>query len=83
MNIKDMVKEGKKVFFKFFRSGTLFYETEEGFLFEVPVSDIGTGVMNRDDRAILYMRWIRKQLEANEKAREECLASQKNDCVKS
>ncbi len=79
MNLKDMIKDDKKVHFKFFRGNTLFYETEDGFLFEVPANDIGTGIMNRDDKAIVYMRWIRKQLDANEKAKQECLASQKKN----
>lgn len=71
MNLKDMIKDNKKVHFKFYRSHILFYETDDGFLFEVPVSEVGTGTMERDDRAILFMRWIRKQIESNEEGLKE------------
>jgi len=63
--IKEMVK-GKKVHFNFYRGGVLYYETDDGFIFEVPASDTGMAKMLRDDKAILFMRWIRRQVEANE-----------------
>ena len=37
----------------------------DGFEFAVPVSDAGDGVFLASDRAMLFMRYIRKQLEAN------------------
>jgi hypothetical protein len=40
-NLKDEIINGKKVRFKFYRSQNLYYETESGFLFPVPLSDIG------------------------------------------
>ena len=40
MNIKDMVKD-KKVRFTFYRAGNLYYETDDGFEFPVPIEDIG------------------------------------------
>lgn len=64
MSIKEMVSDDKKVKFEFYRSGELWYSTENGFKFPVPITDAGTGTFNAEDRAILYMRWIRKQLEA-------------------
>lgn len=65
MTLKDLVKDGKKVYFDFYRSGILYYKTEDGFLFEVPCSDTGNGVFKQEDKAITFMRWIRKQLDAN------------------
>lgn len=62
LNIKDMVKDGKKVFFDFYRNGILYYKTENGFTFEVPVSDTGDACFLKEDKAILFMRWIRKQI---------------------
>ena len=38
---KDMVKDNKKVRFTFYRDRQLFYQTECGFEFPVPVDDIG------------------------------------------
>lgn len=62
MNLKDMIKD-KVVRFKYYRDKELWYQTEDGFLFPVPISDVGTGVFNAEDKAILYMRWIRKYME--------------------
>lgn len=78
VNVKQHVTDGAKVRFQFYRSGTLYYETEKGLLFEVPCSDAGDAVFNSEDKAIMFMRWIRKQLEANEEGKRECAASQHN-----
>lgn len=43
MNIKDLVKDGKKVSFLFYQKGELWYETECGFKFSVPIEDTGDG----------------------------------------
>lgn len=59
--IKDMVKN-KVVTFLFYKEGELWYTTECGFEFPVPISDTGTAAMNRTDKAILFMRWIRKHV---------------------
>ena len=63
LNIKEHVNNNQRVKFKFYRSGVLYYETEKGLVFEVPVSDTGDAVFNQDEKAILFMRWIRKQIE--------------------
>lgn len=67
VNVKEHIINNQRVQFQFYRSGILFYKTEKGLLFEVPVTDTGTGVFNAEDKASFFMRWIRKQLEANEK----------------
>lgn len=59
MNIKKMVEEGKKVSFQFYRKGQLWYKTECGFEFPVPVNDTGDGTFMAEDKAILFMRYIR------------------------
>ena len=61
-DLKDMVKDNKKVRFTFYRRGELFYETECGFEFPVPISDTGDGVFHAEDKAILFMRYIRKHI---------------------
>ena len=58
-NIKNMVKD-KKVSFRYYRDNCLWYSTECGFIFPVPIDDVGTATFTRDDKAILFMRWIRK-----------------------
>ncbi|MFY0656201.1 MAG: hypothetical protein JXR12_05525 [Neptunomonas phycophila] len=46
-----------------YRKGELYYSTDCGFEFPVPVSDTGDGIFLAEDKALTYMRWIRKQLE--------------------
>jgi hypothetical protein len=70
-SIKDMVKDNQKVTFKFYRDGQLWYDTECGFEFPVPVSDAGTATFLVQDRAILFMRYIRKYIEYLQKSRQE------------
>ena len=57
-----MVSNNKKVNFKYYRDGNLFYSTECGFEFPVPIEDIGNAVFLSEDKAMLFMRYIRKHL---------------------
>ncbi len=66
-----MVKGNKKVHFSFYRDETLWYETDCGFMFPVPISDIGNATFSAEDKALLFMRYIRKHLAMLKKAREE------------
>lgn len=63
--LKEMVNNDKKVHFKFYRDGQLWYSTECGFEFPVPISDIGNATFLCEDRAMLFMRYIRKHLALN------------------
>ncbi|MFI5407120.1 MAG: hypothetical protein ACHQ1D_11500 [Nitrososphaerales archaeon] len=63
LSIKDMVKDNKKVFFKFYRQKELWYATEDGFEFPVPIDDAGDGIFLNEDKAMLFMRYIRKHIE--------------------
>jgi len=69
-SIKDMVKD-KKVKFLFYKEKELWYTTECGFEFPVPIDDTGNAYFNNEDKAMLFMRWIRKHKEMLEKARDE------------
>lgn len=62
MNVKDMVKDGKQVTFQFYRAGELIYKTECGFVFPVPIQDIGDATFLPQDKAILFMRYINWQI---------------------
>ena len=64
-SVKEHVINDQKVNFSFYRDGILYYKTEKGLLFEVPISDAGSGCFNGQDKAVLFMRWIRKQIESN------------------
>ena len=61
--IKELVTGGKKVRFVRYRKGNLIYTTECGFEFPVPIEDVGDAEFLAEDRAMLFMRYIRKQLE--------------------
>jgi hypothetical protein len=67
MMIKEHVKG--KVRFQFYRKGELFYRTDSGLEFTVPIEDCGDGVFLAEDKAMLFMRYIRKQLELNEEGK--------------
>jgi len=63
MNIKDLVK-GKFVCFDHYRAGFLHYTVEgESFTFTVPIEDCGEATFLVRDKAIVFMRYIRKQLD--------------------
>lgn len=59
--LKDHVR-GQVTFTHYF-DGNLWYKTETDFSFPVPVSDIGTATFNATDKAMLFMRYIRKHME--------------------
>jgi hypothetical protein len=40
------------------------------FLFPVPVADTGDGLFHAEDKALTYMRWIRRHVEFIEEARQ-------------
>jgi len=61
--IKEMVRNNQKVVFRFYRDGQLWYATECGFEFPVLISEAGTATFFAEDRAILFMHYIRKQME--------------------
>jgi hypothetical protein len=69
MKIKDIVK-GQMAHFVFYRDKALFYETDNGFLFPVPIDDAGSATLNQEEKAILLMRYMRKHLERTEIARD-------------
>lgn len=66
--LKTMVQNNKKVRFIYFRDHKLWYTTECGFEFPVPIEDIGTATFNAEDKAILFMRYIRKHFKMLESA---------------
>jgi hypothetical protein len=67
--LKEMVVNNRRVRFSFYRDGQLWYETECGFRFPVPIAEAGTATFLAEDRAILFMRYIRKHIAALGEAR--------------
>lgn len=63
-NAKEMVRDGKLVNFVKYRKGELIYVTECGFEFPVPIEDVGDGIFLAQDRAMLFLRYIRLHIES-------------------
>jgi hypothetical protein len=66
MNIKEIVKDNT-VHFVRYRQGFAYYGVNVPWqgehVFPVPLADIGDATLERQDKAILFMRYIRKALE--------------------
>jgi len=65
--IKNRVKN-KKVIFEYYRDNALWYSCEDGFMFPVPIEDIGNATFLREDKAMLFMRYLRKYMNTIEKS---------------
>lgn len=67
--IKDLIKNNA-VFFDRFRAGIFYYEiyywlsqdVQDGWSFPVPLEDIGDATLRESDKAIYFMRYIRKAI---------------------
>jgi len=70
-DIKDMVKGSKVVNFVRYYDGDLWYRTECGFDFPVPILDIGNATFEAQDKAMLFMRYIRKHIKTVEESKNE------------
>lgn len=75
-NLKEMVKDKKRARFCFYRDDALYYETECGFKFKVPLSDTGTGTFLAEESALQMMRWIRPAIQEIEEARGKFIADE-------
>jgi hypothetical protein len=62
-NIKDLVQPGKRVTFVRYHKNDLWYRCDDGFEFPVNVSDTNDAEFLAEDKAITYMRWIRKHID--------------------
>jgi len=58
INIKTAVKGTVK--FEYFRDHALWYSTEAGDIFPVPIEDAGSATFKREEKGMMLMRWMRK-----------------------
>jgi len=73
MNIKDIVTKEHVVSFDSYRAGFFYYnvynsnKTPDGetYQFTIPTEDIAGATLMATDKAITFMRWIRKAIENN------------------
>jgi len=68
--LKEMVQGGKVVKFQYYQEHELWYSTECGFMFPVPLDDTGNAVFKNEDKASFFMRWIRKHIDYIKKAQQ-------------
>lgn len=73
MSLKEHVK-GNVNFVKY-HDGNLWYRTDSGFDFPVPINDTGIAEFKNTDKAMMFMRWIGRHLKDIEQAK----ASQSNE----
>lgn len=65
--VSEHVKDGQKVTFQYFRDGEFWYKTDNGLLFPISLEEINGGKVTllAEDKAIFFMRWIRKYISVN------------------
>lgn len=65
LDLKEIVKNNT-VTFAYYRASYLFYNViyrEEVFMFPVPINDIGDATFLNTDKAMLFMRYIKKAID--------------------
>ena len=72
MDVKSLYQTQERVRFQYFRDGEFWYKTDSGFAFPVPLADLGSATLNAEDKATLFVRYIRKHLDTLAKAKQEC-----------
>ncbi len=68
MKLLEIVKDNKVVF-EFLREGIAYYNVtvnENTWSFPVPLEDIGEATLLKEDKAIIFMRYIRKAIQNNQ-----------------
>lgn len=60
IDITKTYKENGDVEFQYYRDSSLWYKTECGVVFPVPIEDIGNSTFLNKDKARLFMRYMRK-----------------------
>ena len=64
MELKTVIK-GNKVCFSHYRAGYLYYNVNvelETYCFPVPIEDVGDATFLNEDKAIMFMRYIRQAM---------------------
>ena len=69
MSVDQILKNNESVNFMFFMSGKLWYRTESGFKFPVPIRGSGQTVFLNEDRANRFYPYIKAHAEKLSKAK--------------
>lgn len=68
-NLDKIFNDNESVRFMFFLSGKLWYRTESGFKFPVPIKGSGQSVFLNEDRAKRFYPYIKAHAEKLDKAK--------------
>jgi len=63
--IKQII-ENNTAQFSFYQEGKVYYSISvenDMYEFPIPIEEVGTGVLLRDEKAIYFMKWIKKAIE--------------------
>lgn len=71
LDVKEMVKDNKKVRFVHYKDNELWYVTETNFEFPVPISDADGAMFKAEDKALFFMRWIRSHIKNIEESKKD------------
>ena len=63
LSVGEIVRQGEMVKFVCLRKGNMYYETVGGFVFPVPLEDIGDATFQAAEKSLLLMRYIRMHVE--------------------
>jgi hypothetical protein len=70
MKVSDIIKKpNNKGHFQYYRNGEFHYTTTCGFDYTIPLDDADGVSLVNEEKVIFHMRWIRKQLATNTKAK--------------
>lgn len=70
LSIKEMVSNNKVVNFVKLYDDQLWYCTEDGFEFPVPIEETKGAQFKNQDKAMIFMRWIRKHIQFLQESKE-------------
>lgn len=68
VKIVDHVNNGQKVHFQYFRDDEFWYKTDAGLMFPVSLKEAqaGKATFLAEDKALYFMRWIKKYVQASQ-----------------
>lgn len=59
--VKEMVRDRRIVSLKYYKDGILWYSTECGFIFPVPIKEVEGTKVYSEDKAMVFMKYIKRQ----------------------
>ena len=66
IDVKRAVSESRRVTMTHVHAGNMWYKTEFGETFPVPIEDMGEATFHCDEKALLLMRYMRKWNDAQD-----------------